>query len=353
MEKFDSISHFLQSGGFEYRVYDMGRKVWQISNKDFENIENQGLAFPYPFQQKASIALLFWPKGKEAEATIWFLQFPIDELGFLQQAARDTFLIDLLEQTGKNIQAKQKGNDTEDGLKESPFAFKPREDRLAMFHAIATTVLKQEPSQHYQYAHDYLLPKENGGPGFEQWQFLGIQGLSDLVTRLAEDDNDALLATALQEMPEVPLTSYAQALENIVISEELFIALENRIRAEMSKDKLNPVIVASLIRGVSAFSNQSQRLALLHDVLKSNLFEEVEVVAAISARSWNDLLDDEFRQVFLQSLASHQQMAFNAIISDLIQIPGMRDLVLGALRSENRSAELTQKFGAFMQGVTQ
>ena len=56
--------------------------------------------------------------------------------------------------------------------------------------------------------------------------------------------------------------------------------------------------------------------------------------------------------IFLQALASHQQMAFNAIISDLIQIPGMRELILSAMRSEDGSPELAQKFGAFMQGVT-
>jgi len=78
MEKFDSISHFLQSGNFEYRVYDMGRKVWEIPNAFFSQIENQQQQYPYPFQQKAWLALLFWPKSKQNEAVIWFLQFPVD-----------------------------------------------------------------------------------------------------------------------------------------------------------------------------------------------------------------------------------------------------------------------------------
>jgi len=145
-EKFDSITHFLQTGGFSYRVFDMGRKVNCISNDEFENIEGQGNAYPSPFQKKAWLALLFWESGKQNEAVIWFLQFPIDELGFLKLEARDAFLIDLLEQTGKNIQAKQHGKPSLDELKESPFAFKPNPDRLAMFHALATKALDQAAS---------------------------------------------------------------------------------------------------------------------------------------------------------------------------------------------------------------
>ena len=350
MEKFDSISHFLQSGDFEYRVYDMGRKVWEIPNVLFTQIENQEQQYPYPFQQKAWLALLFWPKDKQQEAVIWFLQFPIDELGFLKQASRDAFIIDLLEQTGKNIQAKQAGDKAEDGLGESPFAFKPREDRLAMFHAIATTILDQEPSQHYQYAHDYLLAREEGGPGLEQWQFLGLQGLADVIARLHIDNNESLLAGVVAEMPEVPLSSYAQALENVVFGEVLFNALTARIKAEIVKSELNIALVAVLIRAISSYSD-NEKITVLLDIIQTPSADKIEIIAAISGRSWRDLENESLRQAFVEKLAQQEQMAFSAIIADLIMIPRMRELILGEMRSENRSPELAKKFGAFMQGM--
>jgi len=352
MEKFDSISHFLQSGEFEYRVYDMGRKVWEIPAYLFTQIENQEQQYPYPFQQKAWLALLFWPKDKQQEAVIWFLQFPVDELGFLKQSSRDAFLIDLLEQTGKNIQAKQKGDKAEDGLSESPFAFKPREDRLAMFHAFATTILDQEPSQHYQYAHDYLLSSEEGGSGMEQWQFLGLQGLADVITRLHEDNNETLLADAVAEMPEVPLSSYAQALENVEFGEVLFNALTGRLKAELAKGEVNIALVAALIRAISSYPSDEDKISVLLSLLQTPSADEIEIIAAISGRSWRDLENDNLRQVFVEKLTHQEQIAFSAIIADLIMIPGMRELVLGEMRSENRSPELTKKFGVFMQGVT-
>ncbi len=351
MEKFDSISHFLQSGEFEYRVYDMGRKVWEIPSALFAQIENQEQQYPYPFQKKAWLALLFWPKNKQQEAVIWFLQFPVDELGFLKQASRDAFLIDLLEQTGKNIQAKQKGDKAEDGLSESPFAFKPREDRLAMFHALATTILDQLPSQYYQYAHDYLLSREEGGPGLEQWQFLGLQGLADVITRLNEDNNEVLLADAVPKMPEVPLNSYAQAIENVEFGEVLFKALTARIKTELAKGEKNIALIAALIRAISSYPSNEEKISVLLNILQIPNTNEIEFIAAISGRSWRDLENDNVRQAFVEKLAQQEQMAFSAIIADLIMIPGMRELILGEMRSENRSPELAKKFGAFMQGV--
>ncbi len=351
MEKFDSISHFLQSGEFEYRVYDMGRKVWEIPNALFSEIENQKSQYPYPFQKKAWLALLFWPKDKQQDAVIWFLQFPVDELGFLKQASRDAFLIDLLEQAGKNIQAKQTGIEAQDGLAESPFAFKPREDRLAMFHAIATTTLEQQPSQHYQYAHDYLLTKETGGPGFEKWQFLGLQGIADVVARLHEDDNEGLLARALSDMPEAPLCSYAQTLENVKIHETLFKALLERIENEASEEKPNIALVAALVRALSTYPSNEDKIFAIKAIMQKPIANEIEIIAAISARSWRDLENDSLRRIFVEKLAEQEQIGFSAIIADLIMIPRMRDLILGEMRSESRSPELAKKFDAFMHGV--
>ncbi len=351
MEKFDSITDFLKTEDFNYRVYDMGRKVCPISNEDFEQIENQQQLFPYPFQQKAWLALLFWPKNKVDQAVIWFLQFPIDELGYLKQQSRDAFLIDLLEQTGKNIQAKQKGDDIEDGLGKSPFAFKPREDRLAMFHALATVELRQEPSQHYQYAHDYLLPKEQGGPGYEQWQFLGLQGIADVVARLSKEGNAALLANAISQMPSTPLQSFAHGLENMAFEKPLFVALLDRLRYELGSG-VDVVLVAALIRSISAQPVEIEKTKMLTEVLQSSMAKEIEVIAAFSGRCWVDLENKTLLSLFVEKLAFQEQMAFSAILADLIMIPGMRDLILASMRSGNRSPELAQRFGVFMQAIS-
>ena len=361
-EKFDSITHFLQTGGFHYRVFNMGRKVNCILNEEFETIERQKKAYPAPFQKKAWLALLFWEGGKQNEATIWFLQFPIDELGFMKLEARDAFLIDLLEQTGKNIQAKQQGKQALDELKESPFAFKPSPDRLAMLHALATKALDQQPSQYYQHASDYL----SGSAGYEQWQFLGLQGITDVVARIDEGDNEDLLAKAISLMPEAPLVSFCSALENIMpqgaLAQALVAKLDDIISESTpphfymmndsdSETGANTQLVSMLLRALSNAEPKDLRQDMLQKILASPFGKDIEIIAAISGRAWNDLRNKPVLKAFVANLASQNQMAFDAILSDLMMIPDMRELILGEMKEGGQPDGLNEKLDQFMKSV--
>lgn len=344
MQKFDSISHFIQSGDFQYRIFDMGRKVTLIDNKNFEDMENQKQPYPYPFQQKAWLALLLWEELRPEESVIWFLQFPIDELGFVKQSSRDVFLIELLEQTGKNIQAKQKGKQVLDELKESSFAFKPVSFRLAAFHALATCELDQHASQYYQHAHDYLT----GNSGFEQWQFLGLQGIADVVARLGQDDNEMLLGKALDKLPDAVLESFSKMLENITISEKLFDVLNARLKCELLKNVPNILLVSALLRAVSG-ADLLLRHGVYKEVLVSASGAEVEVLVAISGRSWEVLKEISLVELFINKLAEHEQATFNAVLTDLLMIPGMREPVFSVVRRPERSSEVSQRLGGLMK----
>jgi len=346
MQKFDSISHFIQSGDFNYRIFDMGRKVTPIDQQTFEQIENQTLAYPYPFQQKAKLALLIWEKDKPHESVIWFLQFPIDELGYLKQQSRDAFLIELLEQAGKNILAKQKGKPVLDELNESPFAFTPSPPFLAIFHAFATRELNQAASQYYQHAHHYLT----GETGFEQWQFLGLQGIADVIARLDQDNNESLLTKAIPSMPNEPLLNFAQMLENTSVSKNLFDALAQRLKKEIAQENPNALLIAALLRGISSADNDLKQQAIL-DTLNSPMGDNIEILAAISGRSWESLKDPTLLAVFLEKIAQHQTPAFNAILTDLLMIPGMREPILSAMRNPKRSAEVSKKLGELLKTI--
>lgn len=351
MEKLDSISHFLQAGKFQYRIFDMGRKLIRMSNQMFQRIEAQQEAYPYPFQQKAWLALLFWEEGEQGRvnqesAIIWFLQFPIDELGFLKQDARDHFLMDLLEQTGKNIQAKQTGGVSSDELGESPFAFKPRPERLAMFHALAGKELNQEASQYYQHTREYL----QGKMGYDQWQFLGLQGIADVVARLDSQDNDILLKDSIPEMPTEPLLNFAYALENVKPQGLLAESLITRLRKELALGKVaNVVLIAALVRALSGSLPEKRRRDVLLEVIGSSFASEIEVLAAISGRAWKDLVSLDLLVPFITKLAGQDQAVFNAILADLMMIPGMRETVFTVLRDPQRPESLGKKVGEFMK----
>ena len=349
VQKFDSITHFIQTGGFDYRVYEMGRKILPLSKGQFQQIEDQQMLYPFPFQQKAWLALLIWQPDNESEAVIWFLQFPVDELGYLKQEARDAFLIELLGQAGKNIQAKQKNNAIMDELGESPFAFKPREDRLAMFHALASKELGQGASPYYQATREYLA----GALGYEQWQFLGLQGIADVVARLDEEDNEALLLDAIAHMPNMPLESFSHALENVFLQRMLVDALIQRLQRELAKNNpdngtIEVSLVAALVRAISASQIETVRIEILKKVLASSFSKEIEVLVAISGRSWVDLENEGLLSLFLEKLALQNQLAFNAVIIDLMMLPDMKEKVLKVLRGAGRSSMLSERLDGFM-----
>lgn len=349
MEKFDSITHFIQTGGFEYRIFDMGRKVQAVSKEYFKQLENQQEQYPHPFQQKAWLALLIWEKGEEANATIWFLHFPVDELGYLKQEARDAFLIELLEQAGKNIFAKQKGEKVLDELNESPFAFKPQQDRLAVIHALATKSLNLSPSQYYQPTREYLTGDSGG---YDQWQFLGLQGMADVVVRLGESDNKSLLVNAMGNLPEVPLENFALLLENIQPEEELTRQLIALAQKEVSKELPNIKLVSALTRALSGAEPVKLRKEFFLYLLSSQnngINKEVEVLVALSGRAWVDLEDVELLVAFVENLATQNQIAFNAVIVDLMMLPGMKEKVLNVMRRPERSAELAEKLSELMK----
>ena len=347
MEQLESISSFLEMSGFQYRVFDMGRKIQRISNQKFEAIESQKELYPYPFQQKAWLAILLWDEKKKQEPVIWFLSFPIDEMGLLKLESRDAFIRDLVENVGENMQANLQGGEHKDTLKESPFSFKPREDRLAVFHALATVELKQPPSQHYEHTREYL----SGKVGFDQWQFLGLQGVADVIARLSQEGNAAHLASAIPKLPDMPLDTFMQALEHVKFSGPLSAAVVSRLQAEAAKEAPQPPLLASLLRALSSSEAKQSRVDLITQLLDSELAGNIDLLAAISGRCWLDLYDESLLQSFLEAASLQEQNVFNILLVDLMTLPDMRPKVLAGLRNPERSAALSKKIGGFMGGV--
>jgi hypothetical protein len=78
---------------------------------------------------------------------------------------------------------------------------------------------------------------------------------------------------------------------------------------------------------------------------------DIEILAAISGRCWEDLQDKDICRLFLECLANntHGQSGFTHLLIDLLAIPGMREPVMQGLRDPNRSIELAQAMGQFFK----
>ncbi|CAA6809436.1 MAG: Flagellar biosynthesis protein FlhF [uncultured Thiotrichaceae bacterium] len=343
----DNISRFFEIGKYHHRVFDMSRRVQRFSNQRFKRIEIQEEIYPVPFQQHASLGLLFWKPESPQEPVIWFLKFPLDELGFLKLETRDAFIQQLLEQVGEKIKSDQ-GMDADDSdMKESEFAFKPGQEKMAIFNAFATAELHQPPSNFYTYAQEYM----HGDVGYDQWNFIGLQGIADMVARLSEDGNEAALIQAVPNLPDVPLVLLAQLLENVEVSVLLSQALSERLRQELENpliEETNIAVVAAILRGLSVSVNKKLRKQVVLDVLATEHVQSIEVIAAISSRVWRVLLDASVMLPFMEVLAKHEQEQFNAVLLDLLPIPEMRQEIMSGFRHADRSENLSLKIGGFM-----
>lgn len=335
MNKIVTLAEFLESSGARLRFHDIGRRISKISREDFLKFEKQEISYPYPLQQQAWFAVNVLDDSLGDEPVIWFLRFPLDENGKLLQASRDYFIHRLLE------------TDT-DPLKDNPHVFKPREDKMAVYHARITRQLKQPVSRYYEHAREYLC----GEQGWEQWNFVGFQGIADFVEQLDEDDNEALLCRALPHLPAQPLEALCHCLENYTVSLTVSQALLARCDLELQSEKTDVNNIANLCRAISQSVSANVKQQLIEQVLNSPYGYSQEVVSAVAARCWEWLAVKDNATLFLKQLSRTPQEVFNQCLSDLLYMPGLRNTLLGVIRDPQRPQELGIRFGNLMQNYS-
>jgi hypothetical protein len=348
VEAISTITEFLQTSGARLRFFDMGRRVAQISREQFLQFEKTSIPYPYPLQRQAWFALLFQDKSSQAEPLIWFLRLPLDEQGKLLQAARDDFMHRLIERIGARIQGDNEGQQLESALQDNPYSFKPNDDRMAVFHARISRLLNNPPSRFYAHARHYF----SGEPGWDQWSFVGYQGIADLAVRLDQEGNASLVAGALAHLPAQPLIALCHCLENEVLSARLTQGLLNRVKRELQQSSPDSALLAAAIRGSACSRSRKWQHDLLKRILASPGGNHIEILTALCGRAWEQLLDGDIRKLFLERLAENSagQEAFNLCLADLLYMPGMRQPILTAVRDPNRSAQLSRAIGALFQG---
>mgnify|MGYP001827705144 FL=1 len=357
-----TLMGFLESAGFKVRVYDLGRRIEKISRRNFEQFEQQEIVYPFPLQQQAWLALSLHQslhqnhsqaqkQNNNIEPVIWFLRFPLDETGKLVLASRDYFLHRLLEASVTKGNGENGGNDqtvSEAALKDNPHVFKPREDKMAIFHAILTHSLKAPASRFYPHAIEYF----SGSQGWDQWNFVGFQGIADLSVRCREDHNEQLIGNAIAHIPAQPLEALCQCLENVEIPLIITTALDQRLQQELATANPNTSLISFICRAVSLSESKTVVNNLLQRVLTSAVASQPDILSAVAARNWQRLSEQPHAQLYLDALASADQETFNTCLADLLYLPGIRNNLLAVIRDPQRPNRLREKFGHFMQGFT-
>lgn len=337
MEKL--LTQLLQHDDNRLRIFDMGRRISKLPIDTFTQVEQNRIPYPSPFLHHAWIGLLLWNPSAKDQNLIWFLKLPLDEQGYLIQAARDDIVNRLL-QNAMDPQSEQ------DALKDNPFAFTPDQEKMASFHALASRTLKTPASRYYEDVQQYLA----GQLDRDYWSNLGLQGLADFVMRLDQGDNAVCLRNSLTQLPEPLLLILARLLEHTQPAHALQHQLTDHLLQLLQHPDTAPELIAALIRGISAGNDKTGRDQAMDAVLASPYALEAEVIVALATRCHTCLEEPERLRVFLEQLAAGKagQLGFSRILSDLMFIANLRARILEAFRDPDRSDRLSQAIGEML-----
>jgi hypothetical protein len=354
MSKIDTLTEFLKAGGLAPKYYDMGRRIKPLAQNLILDFEHTKIPYPQPLQQQAWLALVLHPHGQERseDPLVWFIRFPLDEQGKLNLAARDDFMFQLMERLGNAATGgEEQKQEITNALEQNPYAFHPKQERLAAFHARLTVDLHLPPSRYYDHAKKYF----SGELGWDQWSFIGYQGIADMAARHAMDDNESRLISAIPQLPSPPLEALCHVLEQESNPAALATALLNRCRAALKQNPPDPQVITATLRGISSSASKQHRHEMLAEVLSHPVAKRTDVLAAIAGRCWQDLDDGDIRMQFLEQLAAndHGHSFFHQILADLLYLADSRTDLLQSLRDPNRSDRLSQAIGDFFTQIRQ
>jgi hypothetical protein len=311
-----TLSEVLTLAGSQFKVYDLSRCITPIDIADFYQLETGQLCYPAPINGHARFALCFWAIQTPDTPYIWFIQFPVDELGYLKLSCRDQFLDLVIQGLGKDLQGTPDQSQAE-ALATNPYVFQPIDEKKAYFNARLKLDLDLPASEYYEHAQFYL----KGQAGWDKWQTLALQGLADIIARLDQEDNSAMLRQALPHLPEAVLVAIAQLLEHQSLDAPLTQALLELHRQYRTRHE---VLSTLLLRATASSAHHALRRQVLSDYFASHDCSEQGFVA-IAGRLWQDLLDETIRYPFFDALARQQDpQLFNQLYADLSTIPALR-----------------------------
>ncbi|NVK23575.1 MAG: DUF3549 family protein [Gammaproteobacteria bacterium] len=338
-----TLAALMDTAEAQWRLFDLGRKIQPISKNEFALIEQNQKPYPYPIQQKARFALVFWQQANSQQSMenpfIWFLQFDVDEMGLLKLQQRDHYISLVIKALGEEFISK--GDEKSSELDNHPYSFTPDQNRQAAFNAQVKVALKQPASLHYEHVQAYFA----GQIDIDKWQELSIQGIADFCARLTDGNNEQGLINLLPDLSVQTLSVLGANLEHQDISLPLtqaLIDLQDQKLAEQDNEEVL-YLLRSLAGSVAKPLIKKQLTKLLNseEALDQTLF------IIIAGRLWSYLEDKELLHLFFEKLAAnHDQELFNGLFADLVSVPTTRNLVLGMLRDPSRPDHVSRALGA-------
>lgn len=342
MSKIESLSDLFNMIDCEVNYYDLGRKITKITPQQAVQFDRKQQAYPFPFRQNAWLACLLKAKNSLKEdiakqGIVWFLKLPLDEAGCLNLGTRDHLIknvVDKILNKGEKIGLSE-------ALEDTPYVFKPDQERMASLHAILGRDLHQEPSQYFHDVIDYL--SSNITEEDIRWKTLGLQGIAELAARASEEKYEALIDKAIQQAAPSVVSALCHALEHEHISDKLQKTLVNLVQKEHES-----LIQASYLRALSKAELNDDVLLPLFGLLGSLTTchdNDTHAIAALATKCPHWLNQNpQLLRIIMEKLAHREDgyIAFKRVTAELSQFSETKQPLWTLLRSSHISPKLAQ-----------
>ena len=333
MSQINTISEFLLQAGTDYRVFDMARGIRPLESQLFLEIENATMPAPYPRQQHAWFGILFFNKQMSHEHYIWFVKLPLDEQGLVIGAARQQFLQIVVDALGQTLDNKNNPNNQ---LPENPFTFVPNQQQLADFNSIGRVELEMPLSKHLELVEEYLT-----NPELHDWRAVSLQGIANFTASLHQVTLRQLMLRQFSTLAPDMQYALCASLENHPIDEEISTLLINWYHQDVEDEKR----LHSVLRGLCQSQAKAAVNSLISSVLNSENGQTSAALMLIAARHWQYMKESSILGLYVELLAICEDEPFIGLYSDLVQIPEIRETMLGVLRWPEKSLKLSQAIG--------
>ncbi|NLQ17851.1 DUF3549 family protein [Marinomonas sp. M1K-6] len=347
MNKIESLSDLFNLVDCDVSYYDLGRNITKITPQQAIQFDRKQQAYPFPFRQHAWLACLLKLKKSPSTAAaqkdaidssvIWFLKLPLDEAGCLNLGTRDHFIKSIVDK----ILHKGEAAGLSEALEDSPYAFKPDQERMASFHAILGKDLHQTASHYFDDVVQYLtsdLTKQD-----DRWQTLGLQGIAELAARVDEDKYQALIQKAIQQAANPVASALCHALEHEILPSQL----QNTLIAQLQTEQ-DALLQASYLRALSRADLNDTLLLPLFGLLGSLTLcsdEDIHRMVALAAKCPHWLgQNPQLLRIIMEKLAHREDgyIAFKQIAAELSQHPETKQPLWALLRGGHVSPKLAQ-----------
>lgn len=331
-----NLAELLSESQSDFVVYDLGRRVQAIDADTFSAICAQQRPYPYPLQDHAWFAVVFWPQrtAEQPEPFLWFLKMPLDERGLLNHAAQQEFMTHVIAMLGQQITGAL-SDEQEQQLQQSAYLFTPSEAKRAAVHAQLTARWQRPPSRYYDAAQSELLQ-----PTAEGWQKLGIQGIHDVAARLHDDTKTTTAITEnFAQYPEPLQNALAEALEHTNAPQTMQAPLLACLTNDSAQVRLNS------LRALAGFASDVTLQQHLAQRMHGATADELVIIVA---RLWPALCGDLMEAYLLRCAELNNSALFAGIVRDILRLPDTRIFALGLVQRNDLPIPLYKAWQQFI-----